>query len=116
MFLPTTTSHHFTTEFARQRQLLPEEISALVFSHGSMKLRYYAPQEEDRQIPHAQDELYIVISGSGFFEQNGKEHSFQPHDVIFVPAGVDHRFMNFTDNFATWVIFYGSPGGELKLS
>ena len=49
-----------------------------------------------------------MISGSGFFEQNGKEHSFQPHDVIFVSDGVDHRFTNFTEDFATWVIFYGS--------
>jgi len=27
---------------------------------------------------------------------------------------MDHRFENFTDDFATWVIFYGEEGGESK--
>ena len=32
--------------------------------------------------------------------------------LIFVPAGIEHRFENFTDDFSTWVIFYGPAGGE----
>jgi len=32
--------------------------------------------------------------------------------MLFVPAGVEHRFENFSDDFATWVIFYGPEGGE----
>ena len=31
---------------------------------------------------------------------------------MFVPAGVEHRFENFTEDFKTWVIFYGGDGGE----
>jgi len=31
---------------------------------------------------------------------------------LFVPAGIEHRFENFTSDFATWVIFYGKEGGE----
>jgi mannose-6-phosphate isomerase-like protein (cupin superfamily) len=38
--------------------------------------------------------------------------SIQEKDVLFVPAGVEHRFENFTDDFTTWVIFYGQKGGE----
>jgi len=33
-------------------------------------------------------------------------------DVIFAPAGIEHRFENFSDDFVTWVIFYGPVGGE----
>jgi len=33
-------------------------------------------------------------------------------DVLFVAAGVEHRFSKFTDDFATWVFFYGPQGGE----
>ena len=29
-----------------------------------------------------------------------------------VPAGVVHRFEDFTDDFATWGMFYGPEGGE----
>jgi len=32
--------------------------------------------------------------------------------VLFVPAGVEHRFTRFTPDFVTWVIFYGPKGGE----
>lgn len=35
-----------------------------------------------------------------------------PGDLLFVPAGVVHRFEEFTDDFATWVMFYGPEGGE----
>lgn len=33
-------------------------------------------------------------------------------DVLFAPAGIEHRFENFSDDFVTWVIFYGPVGGE----
>jgi hypothetical protein len=29
-----------------------------------------------------------------------------------VPARVAHRFEEFTPDFATWVVFWGPPGGE----
>jgi len=32
--------------------------------------------------------------------------------VLFVPARVEHRFEEFSDDFATWVIFWGPKGGE----
>ena len=28
-------------------------------------------------------------------------------------AGVEHRFENFSDDFAVWVFFYGPEGGEV---
>ncbi|MEO8164540.1 MAG: cupin domain-containing protein, partial [Betaproteobacteria bacterium] len=33
-------------------------------------------------------------------------------DMLFVPAGVPHRFEMFTDDFCVWVMFYGPEGGE----
>ncbi|MFT5765663.1 MAG: mannose-6-phosphate isomerase-like protein (cupin superfamily), partial [Saprospiraceae bacterium] len=41
-------------------------------------------------------------------------HIFEAGDVLFVPAGVAHRFEKFTEDFATWVIFYGPKGGEVE--
>lgn len=94
---------------------LAEQSEALflkVMKHGTMSVEIYRPVKTDLQTPHIQDELYIVISGRGDFLNNGKRVDFGPGDVLFVPAGVDHRFENFTDDFATWVIFYGPNGGE----
>ena len=82
--------------------------------HGSMRFGIYAPRGSDDQDPHTQDELYIVVSGSGRFVKNGDERPFQPNDAIFVEAGAEHRFVDFTDDFATWVIFWGPQGGEAE--
>ena len=83
-----------------------------LLQHGSMTVEYYAPDKVDLQTPHKQDELYIIISGSGKFINGNETVDFKPHDVLFVPAGAEHRFINFSDDFATWVIFYGEDGGS----
>jgi mannose-6-phosphate isomerase-like protein (cupin superfamily) len=88
------------------------ERSAKVLGHGSMEVKIYAPRGTDPQTPHTRDELYVVVSGSGEFVNGPERHSFGPGDVLFVPAGVEHRFEDFTDDLAVWVVFYGPEGGE----
>lgn len=83
-----------------------------IMEHGTMSVEIYRPAYADHQTPHLQDELYVVISGNGCFVNNGERAAFQQGDVLFVPAGTDHRFENFTDDFLTWVIFYGPQNGE----
>ncbi len=83
-----------------------------VMAHGSMSVEIYRPNKVDLQTPHLQDELYVIASGTGEFFNNGKTSKFQSGDVLFVPAGIEHRFLNFSDEFSTWVIFYGPQGGE----
>lgn len=85
-----------------------------VFHHGSLEVEIYKPTKIDSQKPHTRDEVYIVISGSGLFINGEVRHPFQAGEVLFVPAGVEHRFESFTEDFATWVIFYGPEGGEAK--
>jgi mannose-6-phosphate isomerase-like protein (cupin superfamily) len=87
---------------------------AVALQHGSMKVELYAPRGTDPQAPHRQDELYVVISGDGEFLCGETRTSFSQGDVLFVPAGVTHRFENFSDDFVTWVIFYGPDGGEKR--
>ena len=88
------------------------QLFAKIMEHGSMSVEIYRPVKVDTQNPHQQDELYVIISGSGEFLNDGKRSYFNLGDVLFVPAGIEHRFENFTDDFATWVIFYGPKGGE----
>jgi mannose-6-phosphate isomerase-like protein (cupin superfamily) len=79
---------------------------------GTMRLGLYAPRGEDIQTPHKQDELYVVIAGNGTFIKAGERQLFGPNDVLFVEAGVEHRFVEMSEDFATWVVFWGPPGGE----
>ena len=83
-----------------------------MMKHGSMSVELYVPQKVDLQEPHQQDELYVVISGKGTFINGDTSKPFQTGDVLFVPAGVVHRFEDFSDDFKVWVIFYGNIGGE----
>ena len=83
-----------------------------LFERGSMSVEIYRPRKLDLQTPHDQDELYVVISGSGVFVKDGVSQPFEPGEVLFVGARVPHRFEDFSDDFATWVIFYGPRGGE----
>jgi mannose-6-phosphate isomerase-like protein (cupin superfamily) len=80
--------------------------------HGSMRAGLYAPRVEDDQTPHMQDELYIIASGKGWFVKGNDRIPFQPQDLLFVEAGIAHRFEDFSEDFATWVIFWGPDGGE----
>jgi len=83
-----------------------------LFKHGSLAVEYYRPERVDLQNPHTRDEVYVIASGSGWFVNGSERHPFEPCEVLFAAAGVPHRFEDFTDDFATWVFFYGPEGGE----
>ncbi|MDP6351405.1 MAG: cupin domain-containing protein [Alphaproteobacteria bacterium] len=90
----------------------PGARSVPVMRHGTMTVRYYAPKGVDRQTPHDQDEVYVVATGSGWFVNDGRRARFAAGDVLFTPAGAEHRFEDFTEDFGVWVVFYGPRGGE----
>ena len=85
---------------------------ARVMGYGTMEVEVYAPRGRDPQTPHSRDELYFVVSGSGEFVNGPERHPFGLGDALFVPAGVEHRFEEFTDDLVVWVVFYGPEGGE----
>jgi mannose-6-phosphate isomerase-like protein (cupin superfamily) len=85
---------------------------ATVLTHGTLQVEIYAPREVDPQTPHTRDEVYVVISGTGWFVNGATRQPFGAGDVLFVPAGVVHRFEEFSEDFCTWVFFYGPEGGE----
>jgi mannose-6-phosphate isomerase-like protein (cupin superfamily) len=89
------------------------ERSVALFEHGSLVVKLYAPRGNDPQTPHSRDEVYVVAQGSGEFVCGDERSSFGPNDLLFAAAGVEHRFENFTDDFAVWVMFYGPEGGEI---
>lgn len=77
-----------------------------VFRRGSVSIELYAPDQIDRQQPHDQDEIYVVASGTGFFIKAKEIIAVKMGDAIWVPAQEEHRFIDFSADFAVWVIFY----------
>lgn len=82
------------------------------YRRGMLEVELYAPRGTDPQTPHSRDEVYVVVSGSGEFVGGDNRYRFGQGDLLFVAAGMPHRFENFTDDLAVWVLFYGPDGGE----
>ncbi|MBZ5525085.1 MAG: cupin domain-containing protein [Acidobacteriia bacterium] len=83
-----------------------------LFRHGSLEVEIYKPEGVDKQKPHSRDELYVIATGTARFQCGNEIEPVEKGDVLFVPAQMEHRFLNFTDDFSTWVFFYGPEGGE----
>ncbi len=76
-----------------------------------LSLGQFAPRP-NQQEPHAQDEIYVVVSGRGVLQHGERRDRFEAGDLLFVPAGTDHSLQEFSDDLAVWVIFFGPVGGE----
>ncbi len=110
----TSMKQHIPLEEAKRKLAKSENQFLMLFRHGSLDVEYYKPHLVDGQQPHDRDEVYIVASGQGTFILEDERCKYVAGDVLFVPAGKVHRFENFTEDFATWVLFYGPVGGELN--
>jgi quercetin dioxygenase-like cupin family protein len=90
----------------------PGNLAVPIFAHGSLEVELYTPRERDPQQPHDRDEVYLVARGTGTFFDGAGRHPVGPGTFLFVAAGQPHRLEDFSPDFATWVFFYGPPGGE----
>jgi gentisate 1,2-dioxygenase len=99
----------FTLQDALRRHPEPGSFSFQLAQLGEAELKFYVPTKVDLQTPHSRDEFYVIVRGSGTLTIEKQAFSFSPGDVLFVGANVEHRFTEFSDDFATWVIFIGRP-------
>jgi mannose-6-phosphate isomerase-like protein (cupin superfamily) len=66
----------------------------------------------DSQSPHAEDEIYVVVSGRGVIEAASGQAAVGPGSVIFVPAGETHRFTGVTEDLTLLVMFGPAEGSR----
>src|SRR5438067_11831825 len=64
--------------------------------------------EPDRQQPHQDDEVYIVLEGSGVLEVESEQVPVKEGSAVFVEAGADHRFSAY-EHLSLLVIFERKP-------
>ncbi len=59
----------------------------------------------DPQSPHTEDELYVVMAGRGRIVVGGEDRAVETGTVVFVGAGVPHRFVDITERLVILVAF-----------
>ena len=64
--------------------------------------------EPDRQQPHEDDELYVVLEGTGVLQVRGEETPVREGSAVFVEAGAEHRFSAY-EHLCVLVIFERKP-------
>jgi mannose-6-phosphate isomerase-like protein (cupin superfamily) len=63
---------------------------------------------EDRQRPHAEDEVYHVVSGRGVIRVAGEDRAVGPGSVVYVPAATEHRFHSIEEELRV-LVFWAPP-------
>jgi len=60
--------------------------------------------EPDKQQPHEDDEVYLVLEGTGVLTVEGKDVPVKEGDAVFVEAGAEHRFTAY-EHLVLFVVF-----------
>jgi mannose-6-phosphate isomerase-like protein (cupin superfamily) len=61
--------------------------------------------EADKQKPHTEDEIYLIIEGKASFQNGDTTVDIHKGDILFVEANKEHRFYDVTEDLTTLVIF-----------
>ena len=91
---------------ARERLVAANGGYEVVHRSAGLELGVYvlvAP-EPDRQQPHEDDEVYIVLEGTGMLEVEGESVELREGHAVFVPARAEHRFTGY-EQLSLLVIF-----------
>ena len=99
-------AHAFDVEAAKKRLAAAGGGYEVVHSSPGIEMGVYvlvAP-EPDRQQPHEDDEVYVVLEGSGTLDVEGKSVQVKVGDAVFVEADADHRFSAY-EQLAVLVLF-----------
>jgi mannose-6-phosphate isomerase-like protein (cupin superfamily) len=77
-----------------------DERAVLVLQRDTLDITLSIPIPPNQQTPHEQDELYVVIRGRGVLVHDDQRNRFDSGDILFVAAGVEHHYEDFSDDLA----------------
>jgi mannose-6-phosphate isomerase-like protein (cupin superfamily) len=66
----------------------------------------------DPQQPHTEDEVYHVVSGRGSIRVGAEDSAVEAGKIVFVEAGVDHRFHSIEEDLTVLVFFAPAEGSR----
>ena len=78
----------------------------------SLGLYVLGAGEPDLQRPHTEDEAYYVISGAGRITVGDEVRDVRAGSIVFVGAGVPHRFHDISEDLTLLVAFGPAEGSR----
>jgi mannose-6-phosphate isomerase-like protein (cupin superfamily) len=78
----------------------------------SVGIYVLAAGQLDLQQPHAEDEVYYVVSGSGRISVGDLVREVRAGSIVFVAATIPHRFHDITDDLTILVVFGPAEGSR----
>lgn len=66
----------------------------------------------DAQQPHSEDEVYVVLRGRCRFRAGAEEREVERGSVLFVPARLEHRFVDIRERLEALVFFGPAEGAR----
>lgn len=105
-----TPTHPFDIEAAKRRLQAGSGGYEVVHQSAGLEIGVYVlvSPEPDRQQPHQDDEVYVVLEGRGTLDVEGAKTELREGNAIFVPAGAEHRFSGY-EQLSVLVIFERKP-------
>jgi mannose-6-phosphate isomerase-like protein (cupin superfamily) len=103
---PLPVAHPFDVKGAQKRLAAGAGGYEVVHRSPGLEVGVYvlvAP-EPDRQQPHEDDEIYVVLEGTGSLQVEDEQVELQQGHAVFVPAGAEHRFVGY-EQLSVLVIF-----------
>ena len=94
-----------------------EELLARQSERGELYLQFLSVQSlsvglyelkagaSDPQKPHAEDEIYYVLKGRGTIRVGSETSPVQSRSIIYVGAGIDHKFFDIREDLSLLVFF-----------
>jgi mannose-6-phosphate isomerase-like protein (cupin superfamily) len=105
--------HAFSIAEIKDRLIAGSGGYEIVHESPGLELGVYvlvAP-EPDRQQPHEDDEVYVVLEGSGVLQIEGDSVPVAEGSAVFVAAGAEHRFTAY-ERLSVLVIFERRAAGK----
>jgi mannose-6-phosphate isomerase-like protein (cupin superfamily) len=74
----------------------------------SLGLAIWPAGQLDRQTPHAEDEVYFIVSGRAWIRVGDDDRPVRAGSIVFVATGIEHHFHDIEETLRV-VVFWAPP-------
>lgn len=105
---------HFSMAELSNQLTQQDESYVEVLSEESMQVELAHYPNPEPKTPHKEDELYVILSGSGTAHVGSETYEVEEGDVVYVEHGVEHDFSDIDDEITALIVFAGSQESVLN--